>query len=88
MKPPELIRDPMERLVAEALVKKGWEYIHDSEGGTIRLDFYLPHLNMYIEVKRFHSDRIDEQIKYVSNVIVLQGEVGIRNFCALLEGRL
>lgn len=37
------------------------------------LDFYLPDFDLYIEVKRFHSPRIGEQMGRYENVIAIQG---------------
>lgn len=67
------VRDPIEGIVADALDARGFEYICDGEGDTRALDFYLPLLDLYIEVKQFHTDRVAEQMSRVSNVIVIQG---------------
>lgn len=71
---PNKITDPIERPIAEALLKIGVNYIHDSEkGGKTNLDFYLPDYDVYIECKAFYSDRAIRQIKDKRNVILVQG---------------
>jgi hypothetical protein len=47
------------------------------------LDFYLIDLDLYIEVKQFHSDRISEQLSKVpehKTAIVLQGPNAMKDF--------
>ena len=80
---------PMERRVNDALEQAGVMFVHESQDNkaTNGLDFYLPHLNLYIEVKQFHTDRIAEQMSRVDNVIAVQGEYAVNAFCALLRGR-
>ena len=76
----------MERLVAQALRRSGIRYAREHEPGNVAtLDFYLPDFDAYIEVKRFHSDRIAGQMKRAPNVIVLQGEAAVQLFCDILE---
>lgn len=67
------ITDPVEQVIAEALRDNSIEFLHDSQGGTMNLDFYLPDQGIYIECKRFHSQRIDEQMSRVKNIIAIQG---------------
>ncbi len=80
------LRDPMERLVEEALVDAGIRFATDQGGGTeTRLDFYLPDHDVYIEVKRFHSTRISEQMARAPNVIVAQGEAAVRFLAGVIR---
>lgn len=73
------LRDPMERIVEQALIDAGIDYETDDGGGTeSRLDFYLPAFDISIEVKRFYTARTGEQIARAPNVIVAQGERAIR----------
>lgn len=67
------ITDPVENMVAIGLIDAGIEFIHDNPCETNRLDFYLPEHDIYIECKRFHSDRIAEQMSRGKNVIAIQG---------------
>lgn len=80
------IPDPMEKLIAEALDSVGIRYVRDAYGnGAVGLDFYLPDSNLHIEVKRFHSDRIADQITRAANVIVAQGEVAVWHLANLIR---
>lgn len=84
--PDSTARDPMERLVEEALTRPGIRYVSEASGGNpSALDFRLPDHGVEIEVKRFHSDRIAAQMSRAPDVIALQGEVAVRFFCELLS---
>jgi hypothetical protein len=80
------IMDPMEMLVAEALARAGVRFEHDFSGKTKGLDFFLPEHDIFIEVKRFHSDRIGEQMSRAENVIAVQGKAAVE-FLAVALGR-
>lgn len=75
------MEDPMEKIIAEALRAGGFQF-DTGEGGNnpTGLDFFLPGADLHIEVKRFHSDRIAEQMSRAANVIALQGEGAVRFF--------
>jgi transcriptional regulator with XRE-family HTH domain len=78
--------DPLERMVEEALQRAGIRYVTDHGGANAsRLDFHLPDHGVDIEVKRFHTDRIAEQMARAPNVIALQGLEAVRFFCAAVE---
>lgn len=65
------INDPVEKVIAQALADAGIKFITpDSETG---LDFRLIDADILIEVKRFHSNRIAEQMSRAENVIAIQG---------------
>jgi hypothetical protein len=77
------INDPMEKLIASALHIAGVEYEHERAG----LDFFLPSFGLYIEVKRFHSDRIADQMARADNIIAVQGEAAVKFLAnAIAEG--
>lgn len=79
-------RDPMELIVEKALIDGGISYQTDLEAETgSMLDFYLPDFDISIEVKRFHSTRIGEQMARVRNVIVAQGETAVHFLAAALR---
>lgn len=84
------LTDPMERLIADALVFAGVRFVTDEGGGNpAGLDFYLPDSDVHIEVKRLHSPRIAEQMSRAPNVIAAQGEVAVRWIADLIRaGRL
>ena len=67
------VSDPIEKIVASALDKRGLQYLCDGDGETYGLDFRLPDPDLCIEVKQFHSDRISEQMARTKNVIAIQG---------------
>ena len=66
--------DPMEERTERWLTSNGIRYRRDdlSVSGT-QLDFYLIDFDVYIEVKRFHTDRIAKQMARAKNVIAVQG---------------
>lgn len=74
--------DPVEAIIAEALDRAGISYVcDDAKSG---LDFAIsggPH----IEVKRFHSKRIAEQMSRVENIIAIQGIDAARWFAAKIR---
>lgn len=57
----------------------------DHESG---LDFYLSDLDIYIEVKQFHSDRIARQMSRRKNVIAIQGMQSLKFLEALAKSVL
>jgi hypothetical protein len=69
--------DHLEKEVAEVLESKGIDFVHESEGNSSNLDFYLPAYDVFIEVKQFHSDRVVKQLASKDNVIVIQGKKSI-----------
>lgn len=72
--------DPMEEATEKWLLMNRIKYRRmDAEIG---LDFYLPDFDLYIEVKRFHSPRIGEQMSRAENVIVIQG---IKSFDFIMD---
>ena len=77
--------DPLEEALAQALKQAGIAFVRE-RGGLIPvgLDFYLPDHDLYIEVKRFHSDRIGPQMARAANVIAIQGLDAVRWFCGQL----
>lgn len=68
--------DPMEENLAAWLRSHKIKFIRAD--AQIGLDFYLPDFNIYIEVKRFHSPRISDQMSRAKNVIAIQGEDSIK----------
>lgn len=76
--------DELEKQVAECLYAAGIPFEHTGQ----RLDFYLPDHDIYIEVKRYHSERAAAQLAAFDNVILLQGVKAVQTFCRmLLTGR-
>jgi hypothetical protein len=78
------VTDPMERILADALDRAGLDYV-TGDKNEARLDFYLPSIDLYIEVKQFHSARIAGQMSRAPNVIAAQGELAVRLLANLIE---
>lgn len=77
----------MERMVEYALIDAGIAFATDQHGGNpSRLDFRLIDYDVEIEVKRFHSPRVADQMARAENVIAVQGEAAVRFFCDALRG--
>ena len=78
--------DPMEQHIEFALREIYEPFETDIGGGNeAGLDFYLPSKGVHIEVKRFHSPRIAEQMSRADNVIVAQGEEAVRYLAYLIR---
>lgn len=81
------ITDALELEVVEILNNKNINFIHESEKnfpikGNRKLDFYLPHLDVYIEIKANHTDRLYSQIKEYKdcnnpNIVIIIGRKGV-----------
>jgi len=84
----EIPEDPVEKMVALTLTKRGIKYVHNVIAPTSNvrtLDFHLPEYGLYIECKRFSTDRLHDQIKGLTNVIVIQGIEAAASFDQLLN---
>lgn len=83
------MHDPVEDIVAQALERAGIRFRHEEPhphpDSNKRLDFYLPELDLFIEVKAFSSDRTAHQIRGLENVIVVQGEDAARVFARWID---
>jgi hypothetical protein len=76
--------DPMEQMIEAALIGAGIDYLIDGDEGQ-SLDFLLPAYGVHIEVKRFHSARIAEQMARAPNVIAAQGKDAVELLAALIR---
>lgn len=70
--------DDLEERIAKVLNFMNVDFIHESENKEQRLDFYLPKNDIYIEVKKFHTDRVNNQLKSKDNIILFQGTKTIK----------
>lgn len=78
--------DPMEQIIADALDEAGIGYTADfGSGNPSGLDFRL-HNGIEIEVKRFHTPRIAEQMSRAPNVIAVQGREAVVYLAGLIRG--
>lgn len=75
--------DETERRIAEALEIACIEYEYDVNS----LDFYIPACDVYIEVKRFHSNRAARQVASQKNVILVQGLESVKLMVNLLAAK-
>lgn len=57
----------------------------DQSKGSSGLDFFLPDYDVYVEVKRFHSPRIAEQMARRPNVVAIQGDGAMDAFAKILS---
>ncbi len=69
--------DPMEEMVERWLLANGIAYRRADDMKT-RLDFFLPDFDVYIEVKRYHTPRINKQLERAPDVIIIQGKASMR----------
>lgn len=82
---PRVGEDPLERKIAHALDAAGIEYFTDYEGEVPEhLDFYLYELDVFIEIKGGHSERIADQMSRAHNVIAVQGMKSVVFILSLL----
>lgn len=67
----------MEEMVDRWLTANGINFRRADDMKT-RLDFFLPDFNVYIEVKRFHTPRINDQLERATDIIIVQGPASMR----------
>ena len=79
--------DPLETLVAAALRRAGIAFTTEAQRppAARTLDFHLPDSGVFIEVKRFHTPRIADQMASQENVICVQGADAVKWFAELVE---
>lgn len=73
------ISDPVEKIIAETLSRKRVRFTHETQNKEQGLDFYLPDYDIFIECKRFSSERTEKQISG-KEVILIQGMIAARAF--------
>lgn len=78
--------DDLEQRVGELLKKVGIKAIHESINKESALDFYLPDYEIYIEIKKYHSDRVINQLKSRDNIILVQGRKSVEFLEIILCG--
>lgn len=69
--------DELEQQVGEALSASKIKF----ERKGHRLDFFLPDFDVYIEVKKYHSERANAQLATQENIILVQGKKAVKTFC-------
>lgn len=78
------LTDPVEIIVADALRGAGIDYVTEIDPRALHLDFYIPSLDLHIEVKQFHCDRTAGQIQRSDNIIVIIGIDAARAFARMI----
>lgn len=79
----ERITDPIERIIADALLGANVPFTSE-KGGTHRLDFGLGD-GVFVEVKQFYTARADSALQKNENVILIQGRRAAERFASLLR---
>src|SRR5690606_39019051 len=72
--------DELERYIGESLIKN--KILFEKE--KLGLDFYLTDYDVFIEVKKFHTDRVNNQLQRYDNIILIQGRKSVDTFIKLL----
>lgn len=80
--------DPLEQEMAALLDEAGISYIRPDRVSSepTNLDFYIPALSLYIEVKAAHTPRIADQLALVPadrSALVLVGREAVKAFVLL-----
>jgi hypothetical protein len=79
------ITDPVEKVIADVLDKKKIKYLHELDNKGPAIDFYLPEYNLYVECKRYYTERSALQLKANDNIILIQGLDAAKSFALMLE---
>jgi len=74
------ITNSLELKVANFLSENKISFLHENENKSQKLDFYLPDFDVYIEVKKFFSQRSENQLAEHDNIILLQGKKAVDFF--------
>jgi hypothetical protein len=82
--------DPLELKFEAWLIGQGVKYNRPERlhSDPTQLDFYLPDFDLYVEIKRFHTPRLTNQLALVpstSNAMVLMGNKAIDAFINLIQ---
>jgi hypothetical protein len=83
--PRKVVTDPVEKIIADALGDIPFTMEGEPEHPEGSLDFYVPSWGVFIEVKRFHSPRISDQMSRQPNVIAVQGMDAAIAFAELIH---
>lgn len=75
----------LEKEMTDLLLLNGIDFSRPEQdkADPTTLDFYLPKYDTYIEVKLFHTPRIDQQLSKVPKgctAILIQGLDGVKDF--------
>ena len=84
-----VMTDPLEKQFQRFLEDKGIEFTRPERDplDPTNLDFYIPKLDLYVEIKRFHTERLIKQVAAVpheANTMILVGNNAIWAFLQLM----
>lgn len=77
---PQAYSDELEELIGDTLTSCDIRFERSQ-----RLDFFLPDHDVYLEVKKYHSDRSSSQLSSQDNVILIQGAKSVKFICHILK---
>jgi hypothetical protein len=80
------IPDPVETLLERGFDAAGILYRRADTKKGRHIDFFLPELDIYVEVKRYHTPRTTEQMARVPDIIVIQGMKAAATFVKMIGG--
>lgn len=75
--------DELEKKIGDTLTECGIPFERKQ-----RLDFYIPSMRVYIEVKKYHTPRSQAQLESQENIILIQGKLAVEAFCNILTGKI
>ncbi len=89
MKEENYMNDPLEMKLSKVLDDSGLQYTRPERdrNDPSNLDFYIPNLDLYIEVKAYHTQRIWNQVERTpdkSSILVLIGRRSVEAFRELV----
>lgn len=81
--------DPLEVAFAKMLMDAGIEFTRPERDARepTNLDFYLPEIGIYVEIKQFHTPRIADQLAQLpqqKSALVLVGPQSVKDFMMLI----
>lgn len=76
--------DKLEKQIGDTLANDNIKFERKNQ----RLDFFLPKYDIYIEVKKYHSNRAIAQLATQDNVILIQGVKAVKLFCGILNNSI
>jgi len=85
------MEDPVEKIVADALVsanvlyRRDQEVFYPTQNRNRSIDFYLPDFDLWIEVCQFYTPRKLEQLAVLQDAILIQGKGAALTFAKLLK---
>lgn len=80
---------PVEKRFEELLDARGIKYTRPEKDASDKssVDYFLKDYDLYVEVKQFHTDRVNGQIAkcYPKGVMVLVGMAAVNSFMEMMK---